>query len=98
MPPCFDDSILKSNEPLPQATHINIGIFTFFPHTNQICSSDIYLTATTLPQKHLKRPLNSMTSKWPNQPSRKSVDMFPRSEFCGHFRSLPHTGKCPKSP
>lgn len=32
----------------------------------------IQITNSTLPQKHLNRPLNLPTSKWPTQPSDQS--------------------------
>ena len=32
----------------------------------------IQITNSTLPQKHLNRPLNPLTSKWPTQPSDRS--------------------------
>ena len=54
MPPCFDGSIIYSKEPLPQATHINIRLFTDFSQTTSKFLLSLIVPHTYITTKYSK--------------------------------------------
>ena len=54
MPPCFDGLILYSREPLPQATNINIRLFTDFSQTTSKFLLSLIVPHTYITTKYSK--------------------------------------------